>query len=94
MRKDAIVQIVHQCIDESPRIGRLEADVSVLKSDVAVLKSDVSVLKSDVSELKSDLSALKDDHRRHGIILEDLRSDMNRVIEVVMDGNRILNRAC
>ncbi len=45
------------------RLGRLEADVTVLKSDVGVLKSDVGVLKSDVGVLKNDVGVLKSDVR-------------------------------
>ena len=78
-------------------VAVLKGDVAVLKGDVAVLKSDVAVLKSDVAVLKSDVADVKLqgrtnthainelflEQRRQGVMLEDMRSDIKKMLEIV-----------
>lgn len=40
MREDDIARIVHRSIDESPRIHRIESDISTLKSGVQGLETE------------------------------------------------------
>jgi len=33
---------------------------------------------------------MEDESRRRGVLMEDLRSDVNKLIEIVMDNNRLI----
>ena len=70
MRDERVVTIVRRCIDGSPVTQGRQADISALKSGVAGLGSDVGDLRAEL--------------RRQSIMLDDLRSDVSKVIEVFM----------
>ncbi len=70
----------------------LKIDVSVLKQDVSVLKQDVSVLKQDVSVLKKDVSVLKKDLSRQGVLMEDMASKIQLILENTQVNNEKIIR--
>ena len=95
--KSAIKIIVDEIIAENPTICRMVDNLDVLNTDVAVLKSDVAVLKSDVALLKSDVADVKLqgrtntqainqlflEQRRQGVMMEEMRSDVKKMLEIV-----------
>jgi len=76
-------------------IGELKSDVSELKSDVAELKTDVAELKTDVRDLNSrfeiharttnySINKLHDNVHKLSLDMEEIKSGLNKVIEIVM----------
>ena len=81
--EDTIRTIVREEIAAAPVVTTMQANIATLQDDVALLKDDVAVLKDDVSVLKDDVSALKDEQRRQGVLLENLESKMDTVLEML-----------
>ena len=55
--------------------------ILTLKKDVSELKTDVSELKTDVAVLKTDMTEVKDGMHRQGIMMEDMRDNINVIVE-------------
>ena len=73
-------------------VGGLKQDVRVLKEDVRVLKEDVRVLKEDVSVLKEDVSILKKGVSRQGVLMEDMASKIQLILENTQQNNEKIVR--
>ena len=88
MTKQEVVKLKDEGIDNNQTIRELKTDVGVLKADVAELKTDVAGLKTDVAGLKTDVAGLKTEmaevkveQHRQGIMLEELRDNVNLIVE-------------
>jgi len=93
--KVTIKTVVNEAIDEHPTIQRMGSEIGELKSDVSVLKSDVSELKTDVRDLNSrfevharttnySINKLHDSVHKMSVDMEEIKSGLNKVIEIVM----------
>ena len=90
IEKSAIKIIVDEIIAENPTICRMADNLDVLNTDVAVLKGDVAVLKGDVADVKLQgrtntqaINQLFLEQRRQGVMMEDMRSDIKKMLEIV-----------
>jgi hypothetical protein len=90
IEKLAIKTIVDEIIAENPTICRMADNLDVLNADVAVLKGDVAVLKGDVADVKLQgrtntlaINQLFLEQRRQGVMMEDMRSDIKKMLEIV-----------
>ena len=87
--------VVNEAIDEHPTIQRMGSEIGELKSDVSVLKTDVAELKTDVKDLNSrfevharttnySINKLHDTVHKISVDMEEIKSGLNKVIEIVM----------
>ena len=74
MTKQEVVKLIDEGIDHNQTIKELKADVAELKTDVAGLKTDVAGLKTEMTEVKVE-------QHRQGIMLEELRDNVNLIVE-------------
>jgi len=100
MNRTALKQLIHETIDENPKILKMENHLTLLQKnvgglqhDVGSLKHDVSILKHDVGSLKHDVSILKHDvgSLKHDVSLIALKQDQtDDKIQHILDGMAIL----
>ena len=83
LTKKDIRLIVDEGIDQNKTILTLKTDVAGLKTDVAGLKTDVAGLKTDVAGLKTDMSSVKGEQHRQGILMEEMRDNINLIVEAI-----------
>ena len=76
LTKKDIRLIVDEGIDQNKTI-------LTLKTDVAGLKTDVAGLKTDVAGLKTDMSSVKGEQHRQGILMEEMRDNINLIVEAI-----------
>ena len=67
MTKQEVVKLIDEGIDHNQTIKELKADVAELKTDVAGLKTEMTEVKVE--------------QHRQGIMLEELRDNVNLIVE-------------
>ena len=50
---------------------------------ILTLKTDVAGLKTDVAGLKTDMSSVKGEQHRQGILMEEMRDNINLIVEAI-----------
>jgi len=75
--KVTIKTVVNEAIDEHPTIQRIGSEIGELKSDVAELKIQTRTNTQAINQL-----FIK--QQRQGVMMEDMRSDIKKVLEIVM----------
>jgi hypothetical protein len=61
-----------------------EKDKKIIKK---IIKEETRDLRSDVKILHEDVASIKDVQRRQGIVMEDMNSKMDQVLELVIHIN-------
>ena len=83
IEKLAIKTIVDEIIAENPTICRMADNLDVLNADVAVLKGDVADVKLQGRTNTQAINQLFLEQRRQGVMMEDMRSDIKKMLEIV-----------
>ena len=83
IEKSAIKIIVDEIIAENPTICRMADNLDVLNADVAVLKGDVADVKLQGRTNTLAINQLFLEQRRQGVMMEDMRSDIKKMLEIV-----------
>jgi len=83
IEKSAIKIIVDEIIAENPTICRMADNLDVLNADVAVLKGDVADVKLQGRTNTQAINQLFLEQRRQGVMMEDMRSDIKKMLEIV-----------